>query len=83
MPSTVKMHNLANQHDLQLTNSLQFGDSYVKTLYAWLDKFDSNYKNIKKLGFDDTFVRMWRFYLAYCIAGFAVGRTNVGQFTYR
>jgi cyclopropane-fatty-acyl-phospholipid synthase len=30
-------------------------------------------------GFDDRFRRMWRYYLAYCGAGFAVGRVDVSQ----
>ena len=34
------------------------------------------------LGFDDRFVRMWHFYLAYSRAGFASGYINVQQLTF-
>ena len=36
---------------------------------------------VSALGFDDRFKRMWRFYLAYCEAGFRTRRTDVGQWT--
>ena len=36
-------------------------------------------EEVKALGFDETFQRMWEFYLAYCEAGFAVGYLDVGQ----
>ena len=35
---------------------------------------------LKELGFDEKFIRKWRFYLAYCIAGFGSKRTDVVQF---
>lgn len=35
---------------------------------------------IARLGFDERFRRLWRFYLAYCEAGFAAGSTDVVQF---
>lgn len=38
---------------------------------------------IRALGFDTRFDRIWRYYLAYCEAGFTTGRIDVGQFTYR
>ena len=34
-------------------------------------------------GFDDRFVRLWEFYLAYCEAAFTTGNTSVMQFTLR
>ena len=45
----------------------------------WLDRFDDRAEDIKALGFDEGFMRLWRFYLAACIAGFKVGRTDVVQ----
>jgi cyclopropane-fatty-acyl-phospholipid synthase len=36
---------------------------------------------VRAQGFDDAFIRCWRFYLAYCIAGFASGSTDVAQYT--
>jgi cyclopropane-fatty-acyl-phospholipid synthase len=38
---------------------------------------------VRGLGFDDRFLRIWEFYLAYCEAAFATGNTDVVQFTLR
>jgi cyclopropane-fatty-acyl-phospholipid synthase len=47
----------------------------------WLQRFDREEPAIRALGFDARFIRMWRFYLAYCAAGFASETTDVSQFT--
>lgn len=39
-------------------------------------------EQVRKLGYDERFIRMWRFYLAYCEAGFAEGATDVVQFSF-
>ena len=36
--------------------------------------------NIKNIGFDNTFRRLWEYYLSYCEGGFKSGNINVGQF---
>jgi cyclopropane-fatty-acyl-phospholipid synthase len=36
---------------------------------------------VRSLGFDEPFIRIWEFYLAYCEAAFAEGNTDVVQFT--
>ena len=56
-----------------------FGSSYARTLAHWLDRFDAAWPRIADMGFDERFRRMWRYYLAYCGAGFASGRTDVRQ----
>ncbi|MEP6477309.1 MAG: cyclopropane-fatty-acyl-phospholipid synthase family protein [Actinomycetota bacterium] len=56
-----------------------FGDPYARTLHRWLEGFDAAWPQIAEMGFDQRFRRMWRYYLAYCRAGFAVGRTSVSQ----
>ena len=57
-----------------------FGNDYAKTLKMWSKSFESSWDNIKKEGFNDTFRRMWRYYLGYCEGGFKSGNINVGQF---
>jgi cyclopropane-fatty-acyl-phospholipid synthase len=59
----------------------RFGADYAETLRRWLDAFDAHAGAIERR-FDAAFVRCWRFYLAYCIAGFATGTTDVGQYTF-
>jgi cyclopropane-fatty-acyl-phospholipid synthase len=54
---------------------------YADTLKEWRTRFESKEAEIQRLGFSDEFQRMWRFYLAYCEAGFRSGDLNVSQFT--
>ena len=71
----VKDYNTPN-----IKSELSFANDYVKTLKIWLQNFDQNHHEIRRLGFSEEFIRKWRFYLAYCIAGFSVERTSVVQF---
>lgn len=80
LPSKSIIHKLASQYNFIVKSELDFALDYVKTLKIWLENFENKILEIKKLGFDDFFIRKWRFYLSYCIAGFAVERTNVVQF---
>ncbi len=58
----------------------RFGQDYAETLRLWDERFQSAWDDIRHLGgFDDRFRRLWRFYLAYCEAGFRTARTNVIQ----
>ena len=57
----------------------RFGLDYAETLKQWAQRFEAAWPQIKPLGFDERFRRLWRFYLSYCEAGFATGRTNVIQ----
>lgn len=55
------------------------GSSYARTLSCWLTSFDQAVPAVRRLGFDERFVRTWRYYLAYCIAGFRRGMIDVMQ----
>ena len=80
LPSPERFRSMVEAVGLSITHEIAFGDSYAKTLNAWLYNFNSAINKIKKWGYDDRFVRMWQFYLSSCIAGFATGRINVHQF---
>jgi cyclopropane-fatty-acyl-phospholipid synthase len=56
--------------DLTLTHLEDFGDSYARTLQAWRERFMSRLAQVRSQGFDESFIRMWEFYLAYCEGGF-------------
>lgn len=56
-----------------------FGASYAETLAQWSGRFLAKWPEIRMLGFDERFKRLWLFYLAYCQAGFAAKRTDVMQ----
>lgn len=60
-----------------------FGLGYARTLARWHEAFKRAWPQIASEDFDDRFDRMWRFYLAYCEAGFRAGRIDVGQFVFR
>ena len=56
-----------------------FGQSYAETLAEWARRFAGKWDDIRAMGFDERFKRLWLFYLGYCEAGFRSGRTNVVQ----
>jgi cyclopropane-fatty-acyl-phospholipid synthase len=56
-----------------------FGESYAETLAAWTRRFTAKWDDIKRLGFDERFKRLWTMYFGYCEAGFRTGRTDVIQ----
>jgi cyclopropane-fatty-acyl-phospholipid synthase len=77
--SPAKLEEQAKRAGLKLADAYGFGKDYARTLAAWLERFDAVREKVLKQGFDEKFARMWRYYLAYCIAGFATGRTDVLQ----
>jgi cyclopropane-fatty-acyl-phospholipid synthase len=66
---------------LRVVDRLHMGDSYAETLRQWRERFTASTPAIDRLGFDETFRRMWTFYLAYCEAGFRAGYLDVAQLT--
>ncbi|MEM8988149.1 MAG: cyclopropane-fatty-acyl-phospholipid synthase family protein [Pseudomonadota bacterium] len=56
-----------------------FGLDYADTLNAWHKSFLAAWDDIREMGFDDRFKKLWRYYLAYCEAGFRGGTTDVAQ----
>jgi cyclopropane-fatty-acyl-phospholipid synthase len=72
---------LAAHTSLRAIDRLHFGRSYAETLRLWRDRFTAHARQVGALGFDQTFRRMWTFYLAYCEAGFRAGYLDVAQLT--
>ena len=56
--------------DLGLIQLEDFGSSYAQTLKAWRERFMARLPQVRAQGFDERFVRLWEFYLAYCEGGF-------------
>jgi cyclopropane-fatty-acyl-phospholipid synthase len=79
LPSPSRFEVEVLKSGLRSQNTFYFGQDYARTLEHWLDDFDKSRDKVKALGFDDGFIRLWRFYLAACIAGFRTARTNVMQ----
>ncbi len=81
LPSPSIFKDLAKKHNLEIVDEFEFGESYSKTLLKWLENFDKKRDEILKLGYNQEFIRKWRFYLAYCSAGFLSKRTGVIQYS--
>lgn len=79
LPSPERFKNISQQEGLVITDQFAFGKNYALTLKRWLKAFEEKQNQVLALGFDEPFIRMWRFYLSCCIASFTSGRTDVVQ----
>ena len=71
IPSVAAMVSAKSRaSDLALVQMEDFGLSYARTLQAWRQRFLTCLPQVRAQGFDDRFIRMWEFYLAYCEGGF-------------
>ena len=71
IPSITALQNSMTQSsDLKIYSIHDIGTHYARTLALWRKEFFKNLIDIKGLGFDDTFIRMWHFYFSYCEGGF-------------
>ena len=68
---------------LDVSGSMEFGESYSRTLREWYRTFNEHWDEVARLGFDDRFRRMWNMYLTCCAACFHAGTTDVSQITLR
>lgn len=83
LPSIGAINEAVNQTgDLSLVDLKDLGLDYAQTLKAWCNKFNSALSEVKALGFDETFIRKWNYYLCYCEAAFAMRNINVMQLVY-
>jgi cyclopropane-fatty-acyl-phospholipid synthase len=61
---------MAVHTDLGITERRDFGQDYSRTLRCWRERFLARSQEVTTLGFDETFIRTWDYYLAYSEAGF-------------
>lgn len=80
LPSPERFIAAASRSGLCAQRSLAFGHDYARTLRCWRERFEVQIDTVRMQGFDETFIRTWRLYLAYCEAGFLEGRTDVMHF---
>ncbi len=81
LPSAAVFEAEAARAGLQVVERFAFGRDYAETLRRWSAAFEAALPQVRAQGFDERFVRLWRFYLAYCEAAFDAGTTDVVQFT--
>ena len=71
LPSiTAIMSNIAGATDLRLVDLDDIGLHYATTLRLWARNVDERFEEIRSLGFDDRFKRLWDMYLHYCEGAF-------------
>ena len=83
LPSPSQFRAHAKAAGLEVVNELAFGPDYAETLRRWRERFLAEESQVRRIGFDTRFMRIWEFYLAYCEAAFDGGNTDVIQFTLR
>jgi cyclopropane-fatty-acyl-phospholipid synthase len=70
---------VATNTRMSIAERRPLGASYARTLSTWRDRFLDRWQDVTALGFDETFRRMWVFYLSYFEAGFRADYLNVWQ----
>jgi cyclopropane-fatty-acyl-phospholipid synthase len=83
LPSPARFRAEAQRAGLEVVDQFAFGHDYATTLAYWREQFLRQQERVLQLGFDQRFLRIWEFYLAYCEAAFTDGSIDVMQFTLR
>jgi cyclopropane-fatty-acyl-phospholipid synthase len=65
--------------DFRLIHSEDFAAHYGETIAHWRQNFWSHEEQVRQMGFDERFLRMWNYYLCYCEAGFRERQIGVSQ----
>jgi cyclopropane-fatty-acyl-phospholipid synthase len=81
LPCPREFRAQAARAGLKVIDELAFGLDYAETLRRWRHQFLADKAQVLQLGFDERFIRIWEFYLAYCEAAFEQHNTDVMQFT--
>lgn len=84
IPSYEAIERTLDQYtNLHVAQRLSFGADYATTLALWRGRFQAQQAQVDRLGFDETFRKLWTFYLAYSEAGFRSGYLDVSQLVIR
>jgi cyclopropane-fatty-acyl-phospholipid synthase len=68
---TALLEAICQASDLKLFHLEDIGPHYARTLSSWRENFFAHLPEVRRLGYPDSFVRLWEFYLCYCEGGFA------------
>ena len=79
LPSIEILKKILKNNKLQIIENNNYPEHYAKTLNKWRNNFNSSLDEIKNNGFDDRFIRLWNYYLAYCESGFKTKRIGLNQ----
>jgi len=81
LPCPQEFKRQAEAAGLRVVDEFGFGLDYAETCRRWRESFLARREEVLQLGFDERFIRVWEFYLAYCEAGFRAGDIDVRQYT--
>ncbi|TNF37318.1 MAG: class I SAM-dependent methyltransferase [Gammaproteobacteria bacterium] len=71
LPSVTAMSQAIMKYtDMRLFHMEDIGPHYARTLRDWRERFFQHEQQIRALGYNDVFIRLWEFYLCYCEGGF-------------
>jgi cyclopropane-fatty-acyl-phospholipid synthase len=62
--------SLARSTDMTLFHMEDIGPHYARTLNLWRQRFMAHQSQVSALGYPESFIRMWEYYLCYCEGGF-------------
>ena len=80
LPSVGKILDVTSKNTkLNLLHMEEYTEHYAKTLNVWHENFNQKLDEVKSLGFDEYFIRMWKMYLCYCEAAFLTRNINLVQ----
>ncbi|MFT7005292.1 MAG: cyclopropane-fatty-acyl-phospholipid synthase [Sulfurimonas sp.] len=83
LPSVSKVLDVTTKHTrLNLVHMEEFAEDYAKTLRIWDQNFTARLDEVKALGFDEYFIRMWKMYLNYCEAAFITRNIGLVQLVF-
>jgi len=71
---------ISSNTDMVMVGMQEIGEDYARTLQVWRERFLQRLDEVRALGFDDYFIRMWNYYLCYCQGGFEeriIGTTQI------
>ena len=81
LPCPREFRSQAKAAGLEVVDEFAFGADYGETLRRWRKQFLARKAEVAALGFDERFMRIWEFYLAYCEAAFDTGDISLVQYT--
>tara|TARA_B100001057_G_scaffold388916_1_gene396520 strand:- start:141 stop:1307 length:1167 start_codon:yes stop_codon:yes gene_type:complete len=79
LPSVNVLKEILKKNKLKIIENNNYAEHYAKTLNNWRYNFNSSLNEVKNNGFDDKFIRLWNYYLAYCESGFKTQRIGLNQ----
>jgi len=82
LPTQSRLKDEGRRAGLSFADAITFAESYSQTLRRWRETFTARWDEIRHLGFDDRFRRMWDFYLTSCAGSFRGGNCDVTQITF-